>query len=223
MKTIFITCCAGLIFLAAFAARAQTLTFSNSIAVSGGNPASIVPFDIPQFSPSDGTLTSVALTLYFSSQSLFTYNGASASGTLTFFQTNSLSILYNGSDIVARDDYGSAIVNFGLPSTGYGSGSGPPLEANVVFSDATDLANFTGAGEVPLSGEYYDLPTVTWTSGYVTWTLDDTATLTALATYDFAPAPEPGVICIACLGALGFIVRKHRYWRKYEVSAGCAD
>jgi hypothetical protein len=122
---------------------------------------------------------------------------------------------------VAQDDYSGAISKFGLPSTGYGSSSGPPVEANVLFSDAHDLANFIGKGEIPLSGEYYDLPTVTWTSGSLTWNLDDTATLTALVTYDFAPAPEPCVISIVCLGVLGFTMRT--FCRTWDVSRGNGD
>jgi hypothetical protein len=217
MKTILRIRWAALIFLAAFAAHAQTLTFSNTVVFPGGNPANVAPFDIQQFNPADGTLTSVVLTMDFSFQSLFTYNGASATGTLTLDQGNSISFLYNGSDVVAGKDYGTSVFNAGLPSTGYSSGSGIPIETNVIFSAASDLANFTGTGEIPLSAEYYNDATVTWTSGTVTWSLDDNATLTALVTYDFTPTPEPGVMSLLSFGALGFAVSKHRYLRKSNV------
>ena len=214
MKTIFYIPCAGLIFLAAFAAHAQTLTYSNSIVIQGGNPANVASFNIPQLNPAVGTLTSVILTMNYSFQSLFTYNGVSATGTLTLDQANSISFLYDGSEVVAGKNYGNSKFNAGLPSSGYSSGSAIPIETNVVFSATSDLPNFTGTGEIPLSGEYYNDPTVTWTSGTVTWSMDATATLTALVTYDFTPAPEPGLLSILCFGALGFAAGKRRYWRK---------
>ena len=212
MKTILKKLCTGAVLMAAWAAESQTLTYSNSITLSGGNPANVTAFDLPQFNAANGTLDSVTLTMYSSFQYLFTYNGASASGQLTFTQTNSLSFLYNGSDVLAQQNSRGVTFNAGLPSTGQSSTQPVPpvLRGQSIFTDSMDLANFTGTGDIPLSAEYFNQPTVTWTDGTVTWNLTDTATMAAVVTYNFEPIPEPGAIGILSLGSLMFLLRKRR-------------
>jgi hypothetical protein len=225
MKTILKRYCAGMVLLAALAARAQTLTYSNSITLSGGNPADEMAFDLPQFNPAQGTLDSVTLMIYSTFQYQFTYSGLSASGVLTYTPSNSLSFLYNGSDLLSQENAGGYTFNASLPSHGQSFTPASPLALQGAsnFSDALDLANFTGAGDVPLSGEYYFLPTVTWTSGTVTWSADSSATMEAVVTYDFTAAPEPGVTDILCAGVAVLALTRLRYRRKYFVPANDAD
>lgn len=217
MKTMLKICCAGVLFLAALAVQAQTLTYSNSIVVTGGNPPTAMPFDLPQFNAADGILDSVTVTMYSTFQWTFTYNGLSASGKLAFTPTNVLSFLYNGSDVLSQANFHSFTFNATLPSSGQSSlPSGTlNLQGNSSFSDASDLLNFTGTGDVPLSAEYYFLPTLTWTSGTVTWNADASATMAAVVTYDFTSVPEPGVASILSFGALAFVLHKRRYWRRF--------
>jgi hypothetical protein len=216
MKTILKIRSAGVLLLAACAAQAQTLTYSNSITVTGGNPPTAVAFDIPQFNPADGTLTSVTVDMYANSQYNFTYNGAFASGTLQFKPADSLSFLYNGSDVLAQDTSPPFTITAGLPSTGqaYSLPSPPSSQGESLFTLAPDLANFTGTGEAPLSAENDFDPTVTWTSGTVTWSATGSATMVDIVTYDFTVAPEPGVISLACAGGVLFAFHRCRYWRK---------
>jgi hypothetical protein len=220
MKTILRTFCAGIVLLVALPAQAQTLTYSNSITLSGGNPANVMTFDLPQFNPANGTLDSVTLTMYSSFQYLFTYDGGSGTGQLTFMQTNSLSFLYNGSDVLAQQNTKGITFNATLPSTGQSSTQPlpPALRGKSIFSDGPDLENFTGTGDIPLSAEYFNQPTVSWTGGTVAWNLTDTATMAAVVTYDFETVPEPGAIGITCLGGLIFALSGNRFWQKGFVS-----
>jgi hypothetical protein len=218
MKTILKKFCAGMVLLMALAiqAQAQTLTYSNSLTLSGANPASVMAFDLPQFDPSSGTLDSVTLTMYSTFQNQFTYNGLSASGELTFTPTNSLSFLYHGPDVLAQENAGHFTFNASLPSNGQSliPAATLSLQGTSQFSDASDLANFIGTSDVPLSGEYYFLPMVTWTSGTVTWNANDSATMEAVVMYDFTVVPEPGVTGMVCLGGLIFALHKNRCWEK---------
>jgi len=197
------------VLLTAATAHADFLTYSNSIVVPGGNPPTVMAFTIPQFNPSDGTLDSVTLTMYSSFQFLFTYDGSSASGVLTFTQTNSLSFLYNGSDELSQFNFGAFKFTADLPSRGqaFTPATAPTLRGQSIFSDAVDLANFAGMGEIPLSADYYNQPTVTWTSGAVTWSQDASATMAAVVTYDFTPIPEPSTIGFLFVGGLLFALR----------------
>ncbi|HTR41934.1 MAG TPA: choice-of-anchor E domain-containing protein [Pseudomonadales bacterium] len=225
MKTIFKTWWAGTILLAAWAAQSQSLTYSNSITLSGGNPANVMAFDLPQFNPANGTLDGVTLTMYSAFQNQFTYDGVLASGKLTFTPTNSLSFLYHGSGVLAQQNAGGFTFNAGLPSHG-GSlipEASPVLDGQSIFSDALDLANFTGTGDAPLSAEYYFLPTVTWTSGTVTWSANSSATMAAVVTYHFEVVPEPGVAGILCLGGLAAALYRPWFGRKRFAPAKRTD
>ena len=210
-----------MVILTAYAAQGQTLTYSNTIMFAGGNPATEMAFDLPQFNPADGTLDNVTLAMYSMFQDQITFNGLSASGELTIMPTNSLSFLYNGSDVLAQENDGGFTFSASLPSSGRSFSPAPPLtlQGTSLFSDTSDLANFDGTGDVPLSGECYFLPNVTWTSGTVTWSADDTATMAAVVTYDFTPAPEPGVMSILCTGGVVLAFTRVRYWRKRLVPA----
>ena len=212
MKTVPKTCCPVIVLMAAFSVQAQTLTYSNSIVVPGGTAPTVLAFNIPQFNLSEGTLDSVSVTMYSSFYFLFTYNGSSASGELTFTQTSSLSFLYNGSDVLSQRNFGPFTFTAGLPSQG--QSFTPPaaltLQGQSFFSDVADLAIFAGTGEIPLSADYYNEPTVTWTSGTVTWSLDDSATTAAVVTYNFTPVPEPSSMSLLMLNSLAFLYRKHR-------------
>lgn len=212
MKTILKTCCAGTILMTALAVRAQILTYSNSVVVPGGNPPTVMAFNIPQFNPSDGTLDSVTLTMYSSFQFLFTYDGSSALGQLTFTQTDSLTFLYIGSLVLSQANLGPFKFTAGLPSQGqaFAPATAPILRGQTIFSDAADLANFTGMGEIPINAEFYSQPTVTWTSGTITWSLDDSATMAAVVTYDFTPVPEPGVMSLLILSSLALCYPNYR-------------
>lgn len=219
MKAILKTCCASMILMSAFAIQAQTLTYSNSLVVPGGNPPTVMAFNIPQFNPSDGTLDSVTVTMYSSFQFLFTYDGSSALGQLTFTQTNSLTFLYSGSQVLSQANFGAFKFTAGLPSQGqsFVPATAPILRGQTIFSDAADLANFTGMGEIPLNGEYFEQPTVTWTSGTISWSLDDSATMAAVVTYDFTPVPETGVMASLLVSLVVFAVHQ-----RHERRAGNA-
>lgn len=225
MKTIFKKLCTGTVLLAALAAQAQTLTYSNTITLSGGNPANTMAFSLPQFNPVEGALDSVTLTMYSTFQNQFTYSGLSASGELTYTPSNSLSFLYNGSDVLSQENAGGFTFNASLPSRGQSFTPASPLalQGTSLFSGASDLANFTGTSDVPLSGEYYFLPTVIWTSGTVTWSADSSATMEAVVTYDFTVAPEPGIMGLFCAGAAVPVLAGMRYWRKRFVPARHID
>lgn len=212
MKAILKTCCASMIFMSALAGEAQILTYSNSVVVPGGNPPTVMAFNIPQFNPSDGTLGSVTLTMYSSFQFLFTYDGSSALGQLTFTESNSLTFLYNGSQVLSQANFGPFKFTAGLPSQGqsFAPATAPILRGQTVFSDAADLANFTGVGEIPVNAEYYNQPTVTWTSGTITWSLDDSATMATVVTYDFTPVPETGVMASLLISLVGFALHQRR-------------
>lgn len=218
MKAILKTSCVGIVLIAAFAVKAQTLTYSNSIVVPGGNPPTAMAFNLPQFNPANGTLDSVTLTMYSSFQFLFTYNGLSASGELTLTETNSFFFLYRESDVLSQRNFVPMKFTAALPLQGrfWVPPADPTLQGQSAFSAAADLANFTGTGQIPLSAEYYNQPTVTWTSGTVTWSQDASATMAAVVDYDFTPAPEPGVVGMMCFGMLGFALLKCRYWRQLK-------
>jgi hypothetical protein len=212
MQTILKPYCAGMVFLAAFTAHAQSITYSNNLTVNGGNPPAAVAFSLPQFNPADGTLDSITLTMFSSYQFLFTYNGASAAGQLVFTQSNSLSFLYNGADVLAQKNFNSARFTATLPSSGQASlpPSALTLQGESIFSNASDLANFTGPGDIPLSAEYFDLPSVTYTEGSVTWSLDSSATMTAVVSYDFEAIPEPGITTMTILGGVALALVNRR-------------
>lgn len=221
MKTILKIYCVGIIALAALAARAQVLTYSNSIVVTSGDPPTSVAFDVPQFNPADGTLTGVTVSMYSTFQWTFTYNGLSASGQLTFTPSNSLSFLYDGFDVLSQGNYHIATFTTVLPGSGQSSTlpGNLSLQGQSSFSDTSDLLNFTGTGDAPLSAKYDFVPTVTWTSGTVTWSADASATMAAVVTYDFTPVPEPGAVSILSFGALTCVLYQHRRSRKFFARA----
>jgi hypothetical protein len=212
MKTIPKTCCPVIVLVAACSVQAQTLTYSNSIVVPAGTAPTVMAVNIPQFNPSEGTLDGVNVTMYSSFDFLFTYDGSLASGELTFTQTSSLSFLYNGSDVLSQRNLGPFTFTAGLPSQGrsFTPPAAPTLQGQSFFSDVADLAIFTGTGQIPLSADYDNEPTVTWTGGTVTWNLDDSATAAAVVTYNFTPVPEPGSLSLLMLSSLAFFYPKHR-------------
>jgi hypothetical protein len=170
-----------------------------------------VGFNIPQFDSANGTLNSVTLTMSGYAKSTFTYDGWGASGSLTVWQDNVLSILYNGSDMLAQREFlFLTSTPFALPSNGQSVWLGFLSQSQLTFSSAPDLANFTGTGAVPVSAEYYNLPVVTITSGLVTWSLNNLSSMTANVTYDFTPVPEPGVISFLIISGLAFVCRKRK-------------
>lgn len=214
MKTSFRTTLALIILLTATAAQADFLTYSNVVAAPPGNPPAVVGFNIPQFDPANGTLNSVTLTMSGRALSTFTYDGSAASGILRVWQDNVLSVLYDGSDVLAQSQ--TLFLSHNYPVTLPLPGNGMELwvlflpQSQTVFSSALDLANFTGMGAIPVGAEYYNLPVVTVTSGLVTWSLDNSSSVTAIVTYDFTPVPEPGVISILIVGGLAFVYRKRK-------------
>jgi len=212
MKAIPKACCASVILMSALAVRAQILTYSNSVVVPGGNPPTVMAFNIPQFNPAEGTLDSVTLTMYSSFQFLFTYDGSLALGQMTFTQADSLTFLYNGSQVLSQANFGAFKFTAGLPSRGqsFAPATAPTLRGQSIFSDSADLANFTGTGEIPLNAEYYIQPTVTWTSGTITWSLSDSATMAAVVTYDFTPVPESGVMASLLVSLVVFALHQRR-------------
>jgi hypothetical protein len=203
-----------LILLAAPAAHADLLTYSNAVAALSGNPPAPVGFSIPQFDPAKGTLNSVAVTISSRGLSRFSWDGWLASGQFTVWEDNLLSFLYNGSNVLAQNEFllmSPGYPNgFPLPSAGQTVSVAHPATNQVTFSAASDLANFIGTGDIPLSAEYYSQPVVTVTGGLITWTFDNSSTMTAVVTYDFSAVPEPGLAGLFFAGALLFTLRKSR-------------
>jgi len=215
MKTIPGTTLAFTILLTATAGRADFLTYSDIEAVTPWNPVIPVGFNIPQFNPADGTLNSVNLTMSGYANSTFSYNFL-GSGGITVWQDLELSVVYNGSDVLAQNEAFFLSPNYPTPVPLPGNGtmvwSSSLPQSQVTFSSALDLANFTGTGNVPLSGECYNVHTVNVTGAPAPGetTLVNSSHLIAVVTYDFTPVPEPGAIGLTCLSGLMFAFRKRR-------------
>jgi hypothetical protein len=190
--------------------QAAFLTYSNTVAASPGNPPIAAPFNIPQFNAANGTLDSVTLTLSGYDQSFFNYNGVSAHGGLTVWQDNILSIIYGGSSVLAQAEsiFVSPTYPTPIPLPGNGSfvWSGSLPKSQVTFSSSPDLNNFTGIGNIPIGAEYYNNPTVTITGSPVTWSLNNSSSMTVVLMYNYTPAPEPGAIGFFFVGGVTFCV-----------------
>lgn len=148
----------------------------------------------------------VTLDLYIFGISRFSWDGSSGQGQFTAWEDNLLSFVYGGSNVLFQSEFILLSPGypspFALPSSGQSVSVTNPRPYESIFSSESDLANFTGTGNIPLSAEYYCLPNVTVIGGPMTWDLNNSSKMTAVMTYDFTPAPEPGVPGLFVLGGL---------------------
>jgi len=212
-------------FAAAMPVKADSLlSYTDTQAVSPADtrfdPANPVAFNLPQFNSSLGTLISATLSVSGSAISslVFTNNDGPNAGVRTS-ETNALIINYNAG-VLAENDFIWLTTNYPTlqkPGSGgvYSQSWGPAtVQTLITFNSASDLANFTGGGNVPISAQFNDWFDEYYTGGNANSAIVTTACdFTANITYDFAPVPEPSS-CGLFFGGLGLLIGIHclRHW-----------
>ncbi|MGB7747308.1 MAG: choice-of-anchor E domain-containing protein [Verrucomicrobiia bacterium] len=179
------------------------------------DPAAPVAFDLPQFNSSLGTLVSVTLSVSGSATSslLWTNMDGPNAGVMAS-QTNALIINYNAG-ILAENDFVWLTKNYpALQKPGSGgvfSQSWGPVTVQTLdtFTSASDLANFTGTGDIPVSAQFNDWFDMTATGGNSSSGGETSSSFTANVTYDYAPVPEPSSFGLL-FGGLGLLIWTHR-------------
>ncbi len=205
-----------LLLLAAAATKADSLSYTNTIAVPPGNPPARVGFDIPLFDPAMGTLQDVRLNISGNFTSLFSWTELSG-GSLTAWQTNALSIFYGNSVLATKT---AIFLSLGYPNPINGNGQqlwGASLTPQALtFKLASDLANFMGTGTVPLSAEYYNRAVVNLFGPPGTWSLNNQGSVTVAVAYDYLVVPEPGSVWLIMAAGLLAALRRHGTLTKWQ-------
>ncbi len=188
---------------AAFLAQGASLSFTNTTVLPPSSSPASVGIDLPGFDTGLGTLQGVRLSCYGIVQSLFNWNEPGGAG-LVLWQTNNVLVMYAGSDVL--DSRAAVFRSAGYPAPVNGSGqqiwASSLARKSFVFSLESDLANFTGAGAIPVSAQYYSLTVVTPSGPAGTWSLANEASVTVELAYDFAVIPEPGAAWLLGAGIL---------------------
>ncbi len=207
------------IILAASGARADILlTNTQTVAVPPNDPATYVDFSIAQFSLA-GTLQSVQLTVSGSAlASLIFTNNDGANGGVYLQESNTFSIVYNNSSSLVSNTF--FFQTAGYPAyVSVGSGQGydtnwsqsvGPVTVN--YTSPGDLANFTGAGNIPVAAGFDDYFSGGARGGANVDKLSTSGSATAQVIYDYTAIPEPSTALLVGAGLMGMllVVRRHK-------------
>ncbi len=209
---------AAWLLLAASAAHADSLSYTNTITVPAGNPPMLVEVGIPRFDPAMGSLQGIQVRMAGSLISVFSW-AEPAGGSIRVWQTNMLTVWYNSSEVLVRKSSVFTSLGYPTPVTGYGQqmwGTTLPPQT-VKFSAAGDLQNFTGTGTVPLAADWYNLAMVTPFGPPGVWSLDQSGSVTVAVAYDFTGVPEPEAMGFLVAGVLTAVARKRARWKQLFV------
>jgi hypothetical protein len=200
-------------WLAAISAPAAVNSFTNTVSILPGNPPAEVAFSLPKFDPAAGTLNGVSLAISGFGRLTIEYTNSPGAGA-TVFETNAISVLYNHSNIVYQKAFTLQNHNYPNPLPGSNgidvSGQSLIQPSPFLFTLPSDLANFTGTGNAPLSAEYFGITTVTVVGGPVLWNVTPFGSVTAIVSYDYAAVPEPTSWSLLTAGVLTGSMVRHR-------------
>jgi len=201
--------------LSAFAsfARADIITYTDIENVSVSDPAIFQPFNIPQFNPAFGTLSSVNVTISGLVQTSLAFtNWSNSSDGVMMQEQNKLLALYNNSQMTVSNAFIFRTTSYPhLQLVGANGGVYSQTWfydlSPVVFASShpDDLDNFTGLGNVPLAAGFVSDTYMTMSGGNYQYSVQTTASETATVTYTFnsaAPVPEPSAALLLSIGSL---------------------
>jgi hypothetical protein len=221
------TCGAAALFAGTSLAQADTLTYSNTqiLPAAYHNPQG---FNIPKFDPASGTLNSVLVTIGAGSESssIVFVNPVTFNGGVKYHEDGAVLAFYNVSTTLLSDSFswqtphynGIGINAYERPGAGqtYTASWGPHTvpSASTTFTSPADLANFTGAGNAPLSAEFDRSNQAGFYGNGYTFNQNGSTTLPATVVYDFTPIPLPAAVWagLSMFGAMGGvrILRRRR-------------
>lgn len=206
------------IVLAVSGARADILlTNMQTVAIPPSDPATYVEFTIAQFNLA-GTLQSVQLTVSGSASASLIYTNMSAGNTgVDLQESNTFSIAYNNSSALVSNTF--FFQTAGFPSYVYPVGPGQGYDTNwsqsvgpvtVNYTSPGDLANFTGAGDIPVTSGFDDYFSGGASGGNNVFKVMTTGSATAQVIYDYTVIPEPSTCGLLLLG-LGSLLAAARH------------
>jgi hypothetical protein len=207
---IMIAAMSALVLLAAGVVRAETLNYSQSYY---GDPNWDQTLSIPQFNPSDGTLDSVSLQITGSGTASLAYqNNSSSSTTNKVFLDLTWEVERTDSTVLLNDTK-EWYVNWSSAS-GASYNAGPwntaPTPTDLTYTTPADLAYFTGSGSADFLASGSNSVMESLSGGNFTISTPNSLGVTVAVTYNYTPVPEPSILVLLGLSAIGLLAYARR-------------